>query len=66
MHVEKFYPHTMNRRWAVRDNSGRVHSLWIYKADVQEIVSRLEDLWPLEPMYQLPNILDEEKAPWQS
>jgi hypothetical protein len=61
MHVERFYPRQMHRHWSVADGAlggvrenglGRPHSLWVFKADAEEIAYRLESLTPTERAYQ--------------
>jgi len=61
MHVERFYPRRLHRHWSVADGAlgairpnglGRPHSLWVFKADAEEMAYRLENLIPTERAYK--------------
>jgi hypothetical protein len=60
MHVERFYPKRLHRHWSVADGAlgalrlnglGSPHSLWVFKADAEEMAYRLESLIPIERAY---------------
>ena len=64
MHVERFYPKRMHRHWSVADGAlgglradgfGKPHSLWVHKADAEEMAYRLASLPPSESTYRLMN-----------
>lgn len=61
MHIDRFYPRTMHRYWAVMDTNGKPHSLWIYRTDAQELEHRLADLSPVQLAYTPLKITKEER-----
>ncbi len=46
MQVNRFYPWTMYRHWATWDGQTKPHSLWIFRADAEEMAARLATLAP--------------------
>jgi hypothetical protein len=65
MSVQRFYPWTMKRSWAVMQTNGRPHSLWIHKADAEEMEARLAEFSPIQRAYRPMNTEQEEQDTWQ-
>jgi hypothetical protein len=72
MHTEEFYPHRLHRKWSVTDGAvcgvradskGRPHSLWVFKADADEMRWRLDEQCEEVPAYGLLGLQSEELRP---